>query len=139
MDRLFLDANILFSASYRPAAGLLQLWKISDAVLCSSRYALEEARINLEDEIQRTQLNKLAEAVHYFEAGQRKLPRWFLLPEKDRPIMLAAIEARATHLLTGDIRHFGHYFGKKVEGIAILLPREYLRQRANRAGKSPPG
>jgi uncharacterized protein len=47
MDRLFLDANVLFSAAYRPDAGLGQLWKLEGAILCSSHYALEEARINL--------------------------------------------------------------------------------------------
>jgi hypothetical protein len=56
MDRLFLDANILFSAAYRPGTGLLRLWELKDALLCSSRYALEEARINLAEEDQRTRL-----------------------------------------------------------------------------------
>lgn len=129
MDRLFLDANVLFSAAYRPAAGLLQLWKLDNAVLCSSRYALEEARINLAEEDQRVRLTKLSDAVHFFDAGQQKLPRAISLPEKDVPIMLAAIEARATHLLTGDVRHFGPYFGKKIEGVAIVLPGDYLRVR----------
>jgi predicted nucleic acid-binding protein len=133
MDRLFLDANVLFSAAYRPRAGLLQLWKLDNAVLCSSRYALEEARINLAEEEQRTQLTKLSEAVHWFDAAQRKLPRGISLPEKDVPIILAAIDARATHLLTGDVRHFGPYFGKKIEGIAIVLPGEYLRMRTGGA------
>ncbi|MGA2965548.1 MAG: hypothetical protein ABSD64_04995 [Terriglobales bacterium] len=130
MDRLFLDANILFSAAYRPGAGLLQLWKLDRVVLCSSRYALEEARINLDGEEQRARLTNLSEAVQFFDAAQRKLPHGISLPEKDVPIMLAAIEARATHLLTGDVRHFGQYFGKKIEGIAIVLPCQYLRLRA---------
>jgi len=56
MDRLFLDANVLFSAAYRPNAGLLKLWKLKDVVLCFSRYALEEARINLGEETQRNRL-----------------------------------------------------------------------------------
>ena len=129
MDRLFLDANVLFSAAYRPGAGLLQLWKLDKAVLCSSRYALEEARINLDEEEQRARLTKLSEAVHWFDAAQRKLPRGISLPEKDVPIMLAAIEARATHLLTGDVRHFGPHFGKKIEGVAIVLPGVYLKTR----------
>ena len=47
MHRLFLDANILFSAAYRRDSGLVQFWKLNDTTLCSSRYALEEARINL--------------------------------------------------------------------------------------------
>jgi uncharacterized protein len=52
MDRLFLDANVLFSAAYRPDAGLLQLWKLEDVALCSSHYAAEEARLNLSEGIQ---------------------------------------------------------------------------------------
>jgi predicted nucleic acid-binding protein len=129
MDRLFLDANVLFSAAYRLDTGLLQLWKIANAVLCSSRYALEEAKINLADEHQRSRLVRLSGLVHLFEAGQGRLPRGISLPEKDAPILLAAIEAQATHLLTGDVRHFGPYFGTKLEGIAVMLPGEYLRRR----------
>lgn len=129
MDRLFLDANVLFSVAYRPAAGLLQLWKLSDVTLCSSRHAWEEARINLLDEDQRRRLSRLSEKVQLFEAAGGELPRGISLPEKDVPIILAAIEARCSHLLTGDVRHFGPYFGKKIEGVAILLPGDYLRNR----------
>ncbi len=129
MDRLFLDANVLFSAAYRPDAGLLRLWKLKRAVLCSSYYALEEARINLADEDQRERLNKLSELIQLFEAGQHTVPRGVSLPAKDVPILLAAIAARATHLLSGDVRHFGPYFGTRIEGIAIMLPGDYIRAR----------
>ncbi len=129
MDRLFLDANVLFSAAYRTAAGLLRLWKLKNTVLYSSRYAVEEARINLDEEAQWARLDKLSEVIRLIEAGQRTLPRGISLPEKDAPILLAAIEARATHLLTGDIRHFGSYFDKRIEGIRIMLPGEYLRSQ----------
>jgi predicted nucleic acid-binding protein len=128
MDRLFLDANVLFSAAYRSDTGLLQLWKLRKVVLCSSRYALEEARINLNNEDQRTRLVRLAGKVQLFEAGEGELPNGIALPGKDVPILLAAIEARATHLLTGDLRHFGSHFGKRVEGILVLPPGEYLRR-----------
>jgi len=129
MDRLFLDANVLFSAAYRPGAGLLQLWKLKNVVLCSSRYALEEARLNLADADQRVRLDSLAESLHWFEASQRELPRGILMPEKDLPIVLAAMAARASHLLTGDVKHFGAYFGRKIAGVAIALPGEFLRDR----------
>ncbi|MGB8061999.1 MAG: PIN domain-containing protein [Candidatus Sulfotelmatobacter sp.] len=129
MDRLFLDANILFSAAYQPEAGLLQLWRLKRVALYSSRYALEEARINLAEEDQWTQLAELSGSLHLFEAGQRSLPPGISLPDKDAPILLAAIEARCTHLLTGDLRHFGPYFGEKVEGVMIMLPGEYIRMR----------
>ncbi len=127
MDRLFLDANVLFSAAYRPAAGLLRVWRLPHVTLCSSRYALEEARSNLTEEDQRKRLRSLSEKIHLFEASHSELPRGISLPEKDVPIMLAAIEARCTHLLTGDVRHFGQHLGKKIEGVAIVLPGEYLR------------
>ena len=129
MDRLFLDANVLFSAAYRPGAGLIRLWKLKDVTLCSSRYALEEARINLADEEQQLRLVALSRSIQLVEAGLGPLPRGIFLPEKDTPILLAAIAADATHLLTGDVRHFGRYFGKKIKGIPILLPGDYLRER----------
>lgn len=129
MDRLFLDANVLFSAAYRPDARLLDLWELQQVILCSSAYAAEEARRNLTDEDQRIRLTQLSHSLELFEAGETSLPRGILLPEKDRPILLAAIEARATHLLTGDARHFHAYFGRKIGGIAIVRPREYLRER----------
>jgi predicted nucleic acid-binding protein len=130
MDRLFLDANVLFSAAYQADAGLLRLWKLGDVTLCSSHYALEEARINLSDENQKSRLTKLSASLHLFEAGQLPLPRGISLPEKDIPILLAAIASKATHLLTGDVRHFGPYFDRRIAGIAIVRPGDYLRKRA---------
>jgi uncharacterized protein len=58
------------------------------------------------------------------------LPDGISLPEKVIPILLAAVEARATHLLTGGIRDFGRHFGHKIAGILILPPGEYLRAHA---------
>jgi predicted nucleic acid-binding protein len=52
MGRLFLDANVLFSAAYRPEAGLVRLWTLKDVVLCTSHYAAEEASLNLSDDVQ---------------------------------------------------------------------------------------
>jgi len=128
MDRLFLDANILFSAAYSANAGLLQFWKLRNVVLCSSRYALEEAAINLAQDIQKRRLEKLAVAIEFFEPISRALPQNLTLPEKDVPILLAALSARATHLITGDVRHFGRYFGKSIEGMLVLPPGDYLRR-----------
>ena len=52
MDRVFLDANILFSAAYRRESGLKQLWRISETQLLTSGYAVEEARRNLDEAIE---------------------------------------------------------------------------------------
>ena len=133
MDRLFLDANVLFSAAYKADARVLRLWKLSDVVLYSSRYALEEARFNLAEESQLRRLAALSEKVQFAEASNRSLPHGVSLPEKDAPILLAAIEARADYLLTGDFRHFGPYFGRKIEGVTVMLPGQYIKLR-NRIG-----
>jgi predicted nucleic acid-binding protein len=129
MDRLFLDANVLFSAAYRPDAGLLSLWKLKNVTLCSSRYAIEEARFNVDDNAERARLETLTQHPHLFQAAARDLPSGISLPEKDVPILLAAIETSASHLLTGDVRHFGSHFGRRIAGTLILLPGEYLRAR----------
>lgn len=129
MDRLFLDANVLFSAAYRSDTALLKLWSISGVELCSSHYALEEARSNLPDDKQKQRLAKLSEKLTLYDAAVQQLPRDIHLPSKDAPIFLGALEAKATHLLTGDIRHFGPYLGKKITGMRIMLPGEYLRLR----------
>jgi predicted nucleic acid-binding protein len=67
--------------------------------------------------------------VQFYESLSRTVPRGITLPEKDEPILLAAMEARADYLLTGDFQHFGRYFGKKIEGILIATPAQYLRIR----------
>ena len=49
------------------------------------------------------------------------------LRAKDWPILSGAVTAQATHLITGDVRDFGSYFGREVLGVLILPPAEYLR------------
>jgi len=129
MDRLFLDANVLFSAAYRAEAGLVRLGRLKEVVLCTSHYAAGAARLNLSDDVQKGRLARLLVTVQFCEASERELPRGISLPGKDAPILIAAIEAGATHLLTGDVRHFGSYFGQTVEGVLISLPGEYLQHR----------
>lgn len=125
---MFLDANVLFSAAYRSNAGLLGLWRLEGVELLTSDYALEEARVNLGSPEQRVRLARLAESLRIVSSHpDLELPEEVSLPEKDRPILLAAMGVRATHLLTGDITHFGRYFGRSVSGVLILPPGEYLK------------
>jgi uncharacterized protein len=127
VDRLFLDANILFSAAYRPDAGIARLWDFENVELITSPYAAEEVRINLLEGDQRRR-GTLLERVQIV-TGVSGLPPGVTLPEKDRPILQAAVQARATHLLTGDKRHFGKYFGRRYGGVLVLAPAEYFRRR----------
>ena len=128
MDRVFLNANILYSAACRPNAGLRRLWDLPDVELLTSAYPVEEARRNLHSPEQQADLDRLLQAVSIVVIAplDRPVVGSVQLPEKDRPILLSAIEAQATHLLTGDFRHFGSYYGQTIEGVLILPPAQYL-------------
>ncbi len=131
MDRVFLDANVLFSAAYRPDSGLLRLWEVADAAVVTSDYAIEEAARNLPARAQRDALAVLAtrtEVVHGTFDGV-PLPRGVRLPADDEPILRAAIAARCTHLLTGNLRDFGPYHDTKVARVLIQRPAAYLALR----------
>ena len=45
------------------------------------------------------------------------------LPEKDRPVLAAAIRLRCAALITGDRSHFGRGYGKVFGGVTIHSPR----------------
>lgn len=126
MSRVFLDANILFSAAWREDAGLLRLWHLSDITLLTSRYAFEEARRNLETQEQLQRLATLMAKVEFVpDSAHGDLPSKVRLPEKDRPILLAAIRGHGTHLLTGDKQRFGSLYGTPITGVRILRPADY--------------
>jgi uncharacterized protein len=131
VDRLFLDANVLFFAAYRPHAGVGRLWSLSDTTLVTSAYAIEEVRRNLSQEGQLARLNSLLEAVASVPAGNVPLEvrGGIQLPEKDWPILSGAVSAQATHLITGDVRDFGRHFGQKLLGILVMPPSQYLDTR----------
>jgi len=126
--RAFLDANVLFSAAYREDAGVRRLWGQRSVALLSSTYAIEEARRNLGDPGMLQALDDLLSGVETVEAGPLppELRGKVTLPEKDWPIVAGAIAADATHLITGDLKDFGPYFGREILGILVLPPRGFL-------------
>ena len=131
MDRLFLDANILVSAALRPDSSIAELWLLNDTRLLASPHVLAEARRNMPDPATASRLDTLIErlAVLPREPTDFEITDDPDLPAKDRPVLLAAIVARADFLLTGDITHFGGCLGRRIEGVRIVLPGEYLRGR----------
>jgi predicted nucleic acid-binding protein len=127
---LFLDANVLFSAAYRAESRLRELWTLPETQLVTSAYALGEATRNLTGIDQRRRLEALAAQVRVtHEGGAWALPPDVILPEKDRPILSAALVSGATHLVTGDQTHFGAWYGKQVGGVTIIKPGAYLQSR----------
>ena len=129
-DRVFLDANVLFSAAWRSENRLLALWELVETELFTSAYAIAEADRNVRTSDQRTRLHRLVQRVRIVDEPRTEtLPPAVRLPVKDVPILLAAIEAGADYLLTGDLEHFGPYFRQSVRGVHILRPRDYLARR----------
>ena len=128
MATVFLDANVLFSAAYRPDARLLRLWDLTDVQLLSSDYAVEEARRNLAAADRLVRLENLTSRLRLVAAiPEASLLESLELPHEDQPILLAAIGAGASHLLTGGFTHFGKLYGSSIGGVLIMPPSEFLR------------
>ena len=127
--RVFLDANILFSAAKSDGAvrALLRLLLDRGYECWVDAYVVAEARRNLaakgpqalavlEALLARLQL---AQAAHGTAAGGAL--NW--LPEKDRPVLAAAIRLGCDALVTGDRTHFGAGYGRTFGGVTIYSPR----------------
>jgi len=127
-ERVFLDANILFSiASGSP--GLERLWsdaKKGEYELIASQYVIEEAKRNLDRREQQDTLDRHLGEVRVVPEADPTIPCPVPLPEKDRPVMMAALSCKADYLITGDVTHFGKYFGKKIRTLRICTPRGFF-------------
>lgn len=122
--RIFLDANILFSAALPGSRMRAFLETISSqAGFLTNAYAVEEARRNLELKFPDS-LNALERLAKQCEmVSQLTADLEITLPHKDQPILGGAIAGRATHLLTGDERDFGKFWGRTVQGVKIVSPK----------------
>ena len=130
-DKIFLDANILFSVAYGSST-LDYLWEISKkghCLLLASNYVIEEARRNLTTKEQLKKLDACLADVQVVLEADPYLSCPINLPEKDRPVLMAAITAKADYFITGDIAHFGKHFGKTFMGVKICMARDYLRSK----------
>ncbi len=132
--RLFLDANILFSAAYRdasPATLLFDLEATGRCNLVTSAFALDEAHRNIG--------LKRPERLPMLETLTRRMPHSpvpdaeavavassYGLPDKDAPILAAAMVAEAEILVTGDRTHFGHLYGKQTSKLRVLTLADTL-------------
>lgn len=126
--RIFLDANILFSASKTDGAirSLVSRLLAAGCECWVDGYVIEEARRNLvvkaverlpalETLLSRLSVSATAAALDRTEAHG--------LPEKDRIVLAAAVVLKCDALLTGDRTHFGRFYGRSLAGVRIHSPR----------------
>jgi predicted nucleic acid-binding protein len=127
--RLFLDANILFTAAHRPEGKSALILKAVPKLCSTCSLAVEEARKNLElkapealPALERITRGILVLPTHLAGPGGQELP------EKDRPIYWTALGCKATCLLTGDLKHFGPLMGKPVDGhgMRVMTVADFL-------------
>ena len=134
--RIFLDANILFSAAYGTESPMRAFFRLAEVGICellASPFALDEARRNIarKHPAKTPDLERLiAQIAVCREAGAEEV-RWARstgLPDKDAPILAAAVQAKADILVTGDRADFGVLYGRNLRGVQVLPPRAALER-----------
>lgn len=132
--RIFLDANILFSAA--KSAGAIRwlldrLWA-SGHECTADAYVTGEARRNLEHKFPTAtpDLERILENITTVISPP--LIDTFhlekLLPEQDRLVLASAIHNHCQVLLTGDKLHFGSLYGKTIEEVMIHSPQSLVKR-----------
>ena len=134
--RLFLDANILFSAAYRDGSPALLLFELAIAGRCqlvTSEFAWDEAYRNIGIKHPRRlhELDTLRGRLEYAPAPSPAATAHAInqgLPDKDAPILAAAGLAGVDILVTGDRTHFGHLYSRNIGELRVLSLRETLER-----------
>ncbi len=132
--RIFLDANILFSAAKSDGAirQLLKNLTRTKHTLVADTYVQAEASRNIAAKADAQAIRDLDALLSQIETSAvqfaQLLPtlqaavQW--LPEKDRPVLLAAMGLACDVLVTGDSTHFGPGYGRRFEGVLVCSPRQ---------------
>ena len=130
MKKVFLDANVLFTAAHNPKGKAAWLHTISgDWIFVTSNYAVEEAVRNIQKKYPACleSLENYISNLEIHSSGDGSTCP-ISLPDKDKPIFESAMQAHSTHLLTGDIKDFGRFMNrsKETEGIIIQTVAEFI-------------
>ena len=131
--RIFLDASVLFSAANSAGAVRQLLYDLhaDQHVLVADEYVSVEARRNVAAKSKGDAVDYLhallsqieVSPVQYAEMTQTVVS-W--LPEKDRPVLWAAMALKCKALITGDRTHFGSGYGKTFGGVTIYSPAQLV-------------
>ncbi len=140
--KLFLDANVVFSAAHQEsgnAQALVALARAGRCVLQASPHALEEARRNLalKSKHYEKRFDDVLAVIERVVEAPAALVEWARaegLGLKDAPILAAAVQARADLLVTGDRRDFGGLYGRTLRGVQITLPATALERVLENTG-----
>ncbi|HTB62016.1 MAG TPA: hypothetical protein VK737_00395 [Opitutales bacterium] len=121
--RVFLDANILFSASLGRGVvpTLTEALRLRHQTF-TAQLAVEEAKRNLARKSPKALAGLDAALVQVVIVSEFGLPHGLDLPANDGQLLGIAIAQGCTHFLSGDKRHFGAHYGKNIQGVIVLSP-----------------
>ena len=130
--RVFLDANVLFSASNAGSHfAALMAWLIRESTAVTSDLAVEEARRNL-----------ALKRPGWLAAFEMLVPQLEMAPsmifavqvklaDKDVPLLCAAIRSGCELIVTGDRRDFGDLMNRTVQGVRVVSPLQLAKVLAD--------
>lgn len=127
--KIFLDANILFSAAKSDGAvgELLRLLRRAGHDCWADAFVVAEAQRNLvaKGPAALSELDALLAHVRVApaQAGIESRAEVAWLPAKDRPVLAAAFALACDVLVTADRTHFGRGHGRSCAGVTIHSPR----------------
>jgi hypothetical protein len=128
---VFLDSNVVYSAARSAFSPFHRFWELSYLELLTSPHSLGEIRQNYESPDHEQRAEKLIARMRMVsDRPDLLLPDGIVLPEKDKPIYLAALGAGADYLITGDKKHFSAYFNRSRMGLTVMEPMPFLRLQA---------
>ena len=124
---IYLDSNVLFSASYIANTRFLNLWKLERVTPVTSATAVDEVRRHIMQSAQSVRFGELMSRTRMVrDADVRVIPAHTRMVAKDQPILAAAIAASVVCLITGDKSHFAHLYGTCISGVDIFSPAGFL-------------
>ena len=119
--RVFLDANVLFSASNADSnIARLVDWLSEKGTGVSSDLAIEEARRNLALKRPRWlgEFKRIQTLLEIVPSASFALP--VALAAKDAPLLCSAVVAKCDYFVTGDRRDFGRLYDRSVMGVEVI-------------------
>ena len=130
---IYLDSNVLFSASYGLRSRFRRFWNLANVTPVTSPYAIDEVRRHIKLSAQGLRFNELISRTQIIsDANPAFVPESIRLVDKDRPILAAAIAARVDYLVTGDKNHFTHLYFQRVSHVFIINPADFLDMHEER-------
>ena len=134
--RLFLDANVIYSASRSISGASYVIFQLREKLsysLVTSKLALVESEKNLFEKERSEVIDHFYELIKNIdvisvdsETAKKKYKD--IIEEKDAPILYGALKSKADYLLTLDKKHF---FTKRLIqskfSFKIMTPGEFIR------------